>query len=308
MSQQLVRIQSSTAQLNYEIAQDELARLQQVHAELIALGQVDAAAANEIAQAESSLQLAGRLLAERDYKTAGQTTQSAARNIDAARRAYRKRAVHGFSSLVSSPWCVNFDTLPLHWRLAQALHRADWGPNQLAAGDFEDLQHMKTAGWRQHRSTPPDVDAAAEISLESPRAGRSCLRIYSWPTSSLRNSPALDTPPIWIASPPMPVRRGQLARINGWVKVRSAANASAERLLIFDSLGGLPLAQHVEPTGEWTPFTLYRAIDRDGEIDIGFALQGLGEAWLDDVSVQIVNLPAVPHFSAALPARANAAR
>ena len=76
---------------------------------------------------------------------------------------------------------------------------------------------------------------------------------------------------------------------------------AAGRLAAFTSelLGllhqrGEALAGRVSVTDEWRKFTLYRAAVRSGPVMITFALSGLGEAWLDDVTVQVIPRGARP--------------
>ena len=52
------------------------------------------------------------------------------------------------------------------------------------------------------------------------------------------NPPAiLETPPVWITSPAVPVEPGHLVRIHGWVNVPAPITASVDGLLVVDSLG-----------------------------------------------------------------------
>jgi hypothetical protein len=91
-----------------------------------------------------------------------------------------------------------------------------------------------------------------------------------------------------MTSAPVPARRGQIVRIHGWALLPQPMAASREGLIISDSLGGLPLAERITQSGAWREFTIYRAAVRDGEVTVTFALSGRGEAWIDDVTVQVV--------------------
>ncbi|MCR9119515.1 MAG: hypothetical protein NXI22_21490 [bacterium] len=62
------------------------------------------------------------------------------------------------------------------------------------------------------------------------------------------------------------------------------------------------MGHRLTEAGQWKEFTLYRAVDKDGELFVRFALSGIGEAWLDDVSITPAPLPAV------FPKREQAAR
>jgi hypothetical protein len=93
--------------------------------------------------------------------------------------------------------------------------------------------------------------------------------------------------PVRIVSAPVSVRRGQLVRINGWTKIPQTITGSHDGLMIFDSSAGLALAQRIQRTRGWQEFTLYRAARRDGPLTVTLALTGLGEVWLDDISISL---------------------
>ena len=55
--------------------------------------------------------------------------------------------------------------------------------------------------------------------------------------------------------------------------------------MIYDSHTGPVLAERIAETQGWREFTLYRVATVTGDWQLVFALTGLGEAWIDDVSV-----------------------
>jgi len=57
-------------------------------------------------------------------------------------------------------------------------------------------------------------------------------------------------------------------------------------LMIGDSLGGPALAERIGATRGWREFTLYRVVSDSGSVAATFALSGLGEVHLDDVTVE----------------------
>ncbi len=67
---------------------------------------------------------------------------------------------------------------------------------------------------------------------------------------------------------------------------------SVDGLLIVDSLGGEPLAERIMQTKGWQEFSLYRAAPHSGPMTVTFALTGLGEAFLDDITIQPIDRPA----------------
>ena len=62
-------------------------------------------------------------------------------------------------------------------------------------------------------------------------------------------------------------------------------------LLIYDSIAGRTLAARLDRAADWQEFSLYRAIPRDTALTLTFALSGIGEAWLDEVTVNTLDLP-----------------
>ena len=72
------------------------------------------------------------------------------------------------------------------------------------------------------------------------------------------------------------------------VLAKAAAKAGADGLMVVDSLSGESLADRIGRTPDWRQFALYRAAPRSGALYVTFALSGLGEAWLDDVEIQVL--------------------
>jgi hypothetical protein len=99
----------------------------------------------------------------------------------------------------------------------------------------------------------------------------------------------VETPPLWITSAPVDVAAGDLLQIEAWVKIDSPIQASTDGLVIFDSQSGEPLAMRLSQTKGWRQLTLYRAARQAGPLVLTFALAGLGQAAIDDVTIQIVH-------------------
>jgi hypothetical protein len=163
------------------------------------------------------------------------------------------------------------------------LSSSRWRPNALAGGDFEQLNHMLQNGWRQRRTEDPSVETAVELSFDSPRAGRSSLRIQA----SQRQAAVarFDDSPISITSGPVTLAAGQIVRVHGWVRIPHEIGGSFDGLMITDSLGGPALAERIRQTRGWQEFTLYRVAPGSGPVTVTFALTGFGEAWLDDITI-----------------------
>jgi hypothetical protein len=80
-------------------------------------------------------------------------------------------------------------------------------------------------------------------------------------------------------------------RIHGFVKVPQTIVGSRDGVMVFDSLGGPSLAHRIRETGGWREVALYRAAPQDAQLTITFALSGIGEAWLDEVAVTLLEPP-----------------
>jgi len=148
---------------------------------------------------------------------------------------------------------------------------------------------MLQAGWQHQRLTLDEISTDVSLSLAEPRSGRTALRLQAWATDPKKAPQAIERPPVWVVSSPVPVRQGQLVRIRGWANVPRRLAATTDGLLIFDSLGGSDLADRIRATQGWREFTLYRAVPRTGPLTITFALAGLGEASLDDLSASLLD-------------------
>ncbi len=99
----------------------------------------------------------------------------------------------------------------------------------------------------------------------------------------------VEAPPLWIVSSPIPLQAGQIVRIQGWAWVPEPVTATADGLLIFDSAAGPTMARRIGQTSGWQKFTLYRAATATGPMSLTFALAGVGDAWIDDVTVRLAN-------------------
>ena len=58
--------------------------------------------------------------------------------------------------------------------------------------------------------------------------------------------------------------------------------------MVVDSLGGDDLAERFDKTAGWKEFTLYRAAAQPGAVGVTFVLSGLGEARIDDVTIEVM--------------------
>lgn len=293
LARQLTAMRAEHDELAREIATQQYADVVRIHQQLVASAPAAQLTAHTLDDraltlARGDLQQFEQLLAGGGHERAYEFLERGRQHLSAVRYYHWRLAVDSFPSPVASPGCVCFPALPLHQALSQRLQASVWGANAMAGGDFEHLSHLQTTGWRHQVCPDPDLKTSVELSLYHPHAGRSALRLQCWPLRPGQAPLAIETPPVSIVSAPVPVRAGQILRLHGWVRVPQPIRASLDGLLVFDSLAGPELASRILVAPDWEEFTLYRAAARDGSLTITFALTGLGEAWIDDLTAHLL--------------------
>jgi len=220
--------------------------------------------------------------------------QFALRNLRAMERDYWTAGVTKLATPVASPYAVTFATLPQHYALMANVDGARRMANQLPEGNFEDLGRAINAGWKHYQHPPEGVREDAELSQVKRYEGKHCLRLAATAIDPEFPPDQIETPPGWITSPPINVEPGTLLRLRGRVLIPTPIKGSPDGLLILDSLGGEALAERVTHAPEWKEFTAYRVADATRSFTLTFALTGLGEVWIDDVTIE----PIIPRGTA----------
>jgi hypothetical protein len=241
-----------------------------------------------LADARRSLQLCDRELSGGDFIGTSLEARRAMRPLRQIERAFWDAAMKGQSSPTASPGTTSFVTLPWHWALVDRLAAGAPGPNLLPGGDFEDFNTMLKSGWRHVEHATDGVQTAADLVVEAAHGGHWGLRLTARPDDPEHPPAMLEMPPVWITSPAVPVEAGQLLVIHGWVNIPAGITGSVDGLLVIDSLSGEDLAQRIDRTAGWREFTVFRMADQPGPMTVTFALSGLGEARLDDISIQVI--------------------
>jgi len=284
--QQLARVGRRIAELQCELAAVELSQASRVAGRLAGRAAAVPETGAWLAAARRDLDQANAFLASRATAEASLWARRAMRPVRLLERTLWDRAVVLLDSPVSSPAAVFFATLPEHWSLMARLAASRPGEPLLAAGSMEDLDQWSQAGWRRLDHPADGVLAGADLSPAAAHTGRFGLRLTVQPGAAKQGPAQLESPPVWMVTPPVPVQPGWIVRIQGWVNVPKPITGSVDGLLIVDSLGGEPLAERIRHTTGWRQFTLYRVATQAETLSVSFALTGFGEAWVDDVSVQ----------------------
>jgi hypothetical protein len=201
------------------------------------------------------------------------------------------------------PLAMRYAALPAFWQTQAQASISSPAENRLDAGDFEDLQAAQRAGWRHVQHPLPGLVGEVSFSPEAARSGKLGLRLAVTPQQPAEAPQVVETAPLWIASGPVHVEPGQALHIRGWVKIRRPIAGSVDGLVIADSLGGEALAVRLRETRDWEEFHLVRAAPAAGPVSVILALTGLGEAWIDDVTIQ--TSAAAPAIAAAPNSSAN---
>jgi len=101
----------------------------------------------------------------------------------------------------------------------------------------------------------------------------------------------IEMTPLWVTSPPVRIKARQLVRIHGWVNIPEGIRGNEHGFRIVDSIGGESLAETIPVTQGWQEFTLYRNAANDTQLTVDLQLTGIGQAMVDEVTVQIIDLP-----------------
>jgi hypothetical protein len=303
LSRRLAGVASRNAQRQRELITRTLAEAEAVERRLPEEVRDNALSQSLLSSARLRLDEADTALRAGDHRAAFVAARRANVPLGQLQRMHWERArasalatdtVKGASSQrrssVVSPLAGSFGTLPAHWQWVAALAVSDAQPNRLPAGDFEELRSMLETGWQQSMHPIEGVETRVEISPGGTANGRSCIRVEVRPQDPAQATTLVETAPVWITTPPVQVRQGEIVRVRGKVRVSTPIRGSVDGLLIVDSLGGEALAERFGATREWEEFLMYRAAPSDGEMTVTFALTGFGEAMIDDVEIQAMVL------------------
>ena len=281
----------STLDLHLSITQQWLAIEQLLNNQMQRLSRNTASSA--LNEAVDALQNARRAKETRVLSEAETSLDRADERLAFFRRDLQSTALGTFQSKTSSPLTMHAALVPLHWVLASQTPQSRSSINHLAGGDFENLDHMMKSGWANSRVDDQRLRTHVELSEDAAKAGKSGLKLTTRSDLNL-----VEAVPLWVTSPPVRVKARQLVRIHGWVNIPDVIRGSENGFRIVDSIGGESLAETMPSTEGWQEFTLYRNAIDDTQLTIDLQLTGVGQAMVDEVTVQIIDLPS-PQRSAA---------
>ncbi len=272
--------------MHMSITQHWLAIEQLLNGQMEKLSKNTAGSSGAINEAVTAIQNASQLRQKKSYSQATPFLNRADERLAFFRRELQATALGTFQSKTSSPLTMHVALVPYHWILARETPKSESGINHLAAGDFEDLGLMKRSGWSNSRVEDQRLRTHVELSPEAAKDGRTGLKLTT--SGSLK---MVESVPLWVGSPPIRVKTRQLVRIHGWVNVPQVIAGSEAGFRIVDSIGGESLAEAIPVTQGWQEFTLYRNAVNDSQLTVRFELTGIGQAMVDEVTVQVIELP-----------------
>ncbi len=291
---QVVRLQNqqrqmapTAAQWSHDQAAEELAKVEKIHGELEQAGHKLPDGPELLQKARALLQECADLRRDGKHEEAYEKSQAALRAVRLLMRADWDLAVKPLSAPTASPFAVSYYTLPKHWQFIEQLQGLHTSANVLPDGDFESAPERAPTGWlMQEEPSLDEVTAVARRVTDQPKEGRQCLMLQLNAKDPALPPLALERSFVAIHSPAVHLPPGTPVAISAWVRIPAAITASADGVLLYDSIGGEPLAVRLTNATKWTKYTLYRRVPASGVVNVTMALTGLGAVYFDDIRIE----------------------
>ena len=287
LRRRLAEVNRRAAQLAVAIAKREAEEMQKVM-QGVAFFSAALYTNERLAASHASLEAAERSLAANDWTSAYRQATAAHRPLRLAARALWQESVARVDSPLMAPFAGSLATLPEQAFFMDQLRQSRLLQNQLPSGDFESLPALLQSGWKNRQYPTAGLTQTATLSDVEPHSGRYCLRLSASATAS-QTTPPLETPPVWIVSPPLNVTAGQWVRIHGYLRIPTPLQG-VERCLIADSFTSPSLSLRYTHTDGWTEFTAFRQAPSDTPLTLTLALFSLGDIYLDDLTLTPLDL------------------
>lgn len=282
---------SRAAQLKRDLAIHKFNYVTEVDGQLARLADRVLDSGRFFSLARNDLEEAKRNFASGDWLATCLSAQRAMRPLRLIERGHWEKAVASIGSPAASPLLASFGEIPYHWLLARELERLGRSRSLLEQGDLEMDDAAWKAGWRPFKHNQPGVTAMCYFDPAEHYSGAASLHLSVKALDAEYPPLLVETPPLWVTTPAIEAEAGQQFRIHGWVKVPAPIEASLDGLMILDSLGREPLAERIGKTDGWKEFTLYRAAPSSGPWRLTIALTGLGDAWIDGLTIEPLHAP-----------------
>jgi hypothetical protein len=291
LNQLVRRIRGRAARLQRDLAADQLAQIKQVQRALPDSTEPADQSSQGVAPAHALLKQCDAAMATGDDRQAFDYARQVLRYAGWHQQATWNAATRSLGHPTQFALLAAYATLPDAYRQFPRFQQAPPGGNLLTGGDMEQIGEMHAAGWRHVSLAGDRMRSRVELSADQPHSGRHSLYLHV--SRGDASAPELvEAPTVWMTSPTVELRVGQVVRIQGWIRIPRPIQGTADGLLVLDSAGQQVLALRTIQTRGWQPFSAYRAVTQDGPFQLTIALAGIGDAWIDDVAIEPVDLPA----------------
>jgi hypothetical protein len=282
----------SIQQMRSELTQQWIAIMQLIDKQIAKMGRRSPSVGGFLNEAVTAYRVASDMISKQSPDLATRYLDRTDERLSFSRRETAIGPLGLFQSKTSTPFVAHASLIPLHWQLTGRLKESGpWNPNGLAAGDFESLEHMKLSGWENHRVDLSTATTKVELTSDQMVLGEKSLKLSVTPSATgSGGSPMLEESPLWIVSPAVKVRPGEMVQIHGWVNVPEVVMGNFDGLKISDSVSGEALAERIPVTRGWEEFTLYRSVGEAGEMRVRFDMTGFGTVYLDEVTIRTIKL------------------
>lgn len=282
---------NSMLQDRFQLSHQSHATVQMILQRLSQLGQTTTGQVlGAIEETGQQLQNAQRMVATGDQHEALKMLQTADALSALVQRQWLESRFDLGGGIAVSPLLMHVGLVPDHDAFSARLSAANWNPNALTAGDFENLEQMLDSGWTNRRADLSTIKTRVTLEKTAARGGSYGLQLTATDTAATTVVPVA---PLWIESAGVNVKKGQLVRFHGYVNLPDRLQGTGDGLIIVDSLGGPDLAARIQRTDGWQEFAFYRAAERDTRVTVTFMLTGLGSAMIDEVTIRTLDLSSI---------------
>ena len=293
LRRQVATISGRAARMALQLAQARFGRVRNIDRRLVELGHPQPDAPRLVTRAASYLSQAAAALDQGEANTSRLYSDATLQTLRILQRAHWEQAIRESASPVASTLSRCFQTLPQHWELVAAVRSAGAASDpRLVGGDFENLDEMVRAGWSSRRAAIAGMTMVAEVYRGSRgRNGEagSCLRLSAQTDLRTAVPSRLPRHTVIVDSPLVPVKAGDLVRISGRIRLVSARPGSLDGGVLEDTLGGPDARLHCRRPGGWRRFELLRKAQRDADVQLRVALEGMGELRVDDLQIEVLS-------------------
>ncbi len=289
VTQWSVALGAETARLQRDLAERKLHHVSRIVEQLPPGSAVPRRLEALLQEAHHTLRRADGYLAARQWRTAYECARRAMRSTRLVERGYWEAATGLLDSPARVPTAASFSSLPLHGSWMRRVRSGQWGQSRLVGGDFENLQSMLATGWQHLQHPSPLVQSRADLAANAAHSGAFGLKLSAWAVETDEPVSVVESAPIWITSPEVIVTPGTLVRIHGWIRILQPIGGSVDGVQVFDPFSGQELARRYHRTAGWEEFTLDRVATEPGRVAVTVALTGLGDVWLDDVTIRVLH-------------------